>query len=1017
MKNLTFTQAVTGTIVFCILSTATPVWAQLTAYNNYDSGISPWSYTLSTSYTYNHPTNGGSVSWVSDGSTPGGAFPAGNSAFGGCARFVPLAGIYHHDYDSVIWNDAEGTWECWIAPAWNGENQGGNNPDAGYQDLLIGDGVDEWNCTQGFNLFLFDNADPPTPGYQFFLSYKEVGGTQVNYDNYALGNTLDWIAGQWHHICVSWDASEIMVGIDGLIFYQSAPVTGNGYNYYNGGYMFEMGRASGPTECFDGWVDDIAVWNEARYTGYTGTYPVPTLPAQYSPQPASNPKPWDNEKGIHRFTDLSWTSVPGMITHKVYFDTTEINVQNRTVTPIIVTAPDSNCPVPLDYLTPKTTYYWAVDEIDSAANTYTGNVWKFTTERKAIPALIGDLGRDYKVDFKDIAIFASQYLDDISPWDLLCSELDNAVIVDNKDFALLANNFSESDIPLGFKVLGTIVPPEYESPPTYGFTEVPPSTHTDYYRATPEELTRGYLVYVKNYLDNIYPVTTPQSLEVTSQLSAFSAPGEYEPVTFTIYSMNDMDDVSVTVSNLTGPAGAVIESSNIEVRSVRCWPRLHWTNPASYQYMIRPWFLEKRDTLDIPANNSKRYWITVWVPADAKAGSYNGTVSINVSNRANYSLSLSLDVLDIQLLTPPTQQCIYYHLADETNPVSYQPYPDEYYYKEVINMKEHLLNGVMVMIPVDFSGHMEGSEAVYDLDPIAPFMDSCTQAGFDSVIWNMTISQFLDGPSGNYGVNIRGFVDSCLARSWDVPILSYGDESDATGGEATVNAWLSISKSYVPEAKTYTTIVYPWNSELFEPHLDIRAFALPDWRVVEPTRIAGKKLWQYSGAGEDTKQGRFYRGIWGKVLGLEGMLDWLYFHLYYYDKLYDDLAKLAVHGANGPTMRGYVFPGQDGPLPSPAWEGLREGAEDDKYLYTLAALIKKANDSGDPTAIALAASAQSYLDSLYDQVDDIPEYVMGGTFPHVAVCNTITDLDFFDDFRLVIAGHIEAITDALNAMP
>jgi hypothetical protein len=567
-------------------------------------------------------------------------------------------------------------------------------------------------------------------------------------------------------------------------------------------------------------------------------------------------------------------------------------------------------------------------------------------------------------------------------------------------------SYSADDRPAGFKVLGTAVPEEYMSPPTYGLTEQAPETHTNAYKASAKEKTRGYVIYNKNYLESVYPRTTPQSTEVTDKLSIFSAAGEYEPITFTIFAFKKMTDVSVTVSDLKGPAGSVIKASNVDVRSVRCWPRRIWHQRG--EYIQAPWFLEKRPKIDINMGSSKRYWMTVWVPKGTAPGVYKGSVKVKVGNCDDYDLSLNVDVLDIKLMTPPTKQCIYYHMQDELNPVQYQPYSDlGYYYKDAVNMKEHGLNGIFMMIPVEFSGHMEGDKAVFDLDPLAPFIGPCMDVGLDTIIFNMTLSQILPsgtGPSKNYGVNIRGFVDSYLARGWKMPILSYGDEADAGDTWPRYLNEMKISKSYVPEAKTYTTVVYPWNADKFEPYLDIRAHALPDLRVISPARVAGRELWQYSGAHEDAKQGRFYRGVWGSMLGLDGMLDWLYFLLYDKDAYFDDLGGGGPSG--GPNHRGYVVPTPDGPLPSPAWEGLREGTEDGKYLYTLKELIVKGNNSGNPEIHALASKAQTYIFSIYDQVNDIPEYVLNATFPHRVVSATITDIKFFDDFRYASAQYI-----------
>jgi len=65
----------------------------------------------------------------------------------------------------------------------------------------------------------------------------------------------------------------------------------------------------------------------------------------------------------------------------------------------------------------------------------------------------------------------------------------------------------------------------------------------------------------------------------------------------------------------------------------------------------------------------------------------------------------------------------------------------------------------------------------------------------------------------------------------------------------------------------------------------------------------------------------------------------------------------------------YVKPAPDGPVPTCAWEGVREGIDDARYAFTLQELIKEAKASGKPAAIAEADRAQRDLD---DVMADVP---------------------------------------------
>lgn len=1118
LKNLVFDRAILIVCTIFVLATTPAVLARITAYNNYDTATSPWYYTIEPLYEYNEQLGSGG-SFVHNPTGNGYGYPAGNSAFGGCVETNPPMVVYHVNYgETTVITGDEGTIEVWFAPPWNGENQGGNHPNGTYGGDIFIFGPSEWSGP--FNVFFFDNGVGSSPGYQIFLYWAD-GVQTFTIENWSQGNTMDWTLGSWHHICVSWDTSTIMLGLDGNVVGEVARTDPGALPDQVAGYFFGRNTAGGPTNCADGWFDDLTISNHPKYTTAAGGYIMPTNPQMadpiylaYAPEPndlainiskytdlkwqggldvvthkvyldsvennvenrlgtpvivnepdsncmppislalgqtyywvvdevdssavtrqgnlwqftvetgnAVKPSPYNDQMDVYRDTNLSWQLAPSTVTNMIYFDSNENLVQNRSVTPVIVSAPDCNCPVSYEYLESNTVYYWAVDSVDDIATTHSGDIWKFTTERKAKPPLMGDLGKDCKVDFKDIAIYINQYLEDISPWDLLCAELNNKKVVDNRDYAMLANNFAESDIPLGFKVLGTIVPPEYD-PPTIpgGFIEQDPDTYTGYYRPTAEETARGYLVYVKNYLDYIYPVTTPQHTEITNQLTAFSAPGEYEPVTFTIFSISDLNDVSITVSDLTGPADSSIESRNIDVRSVRCWPRRVWENPPVNKYIISPWFLEKRDPLDIDSGMSKRFWITLWIPADTVAGTYNGTVTINALKGgvpSNYVLDIELDVLGIELMTPPTLHGMYYHMVDMATPEPHPAYSDEYLYKEVMNMREHGMNNIFVMVFPDITSSIQGPNVVFDLDPVDSFIEDYHDAGFRDVIWNTNINSFLPTWSGgigagSYSANVKGFHDQLVANGWSRPVASTMDETDATGNHDITNQFLSQLKSAVPEMKTYTTIVYPENSELFEPYLDIRAFSsYADGTLSEPTKAAQKELWMYSGPGEKgSKANRFYRGFWANAIELDGVQAWVYFLLYEYDKLFNDLGGGA---SGGPNHRGWVLPAPDGPLPCPEWECAREGIEDGKYIYTLETLIKQANDSGDPTLITLAANAQSYLDSVFAGIDTSPAADLS-VFPCTREAN-LKSLDFHDDARVAMAAHIQAISDALAALP
>ena len=70
-------------------------------------------------------------------------------------------------------------------------------------------------------------------------------------------------------------------------------------------------------------------------------------------------------------------------------------------------------------------------------------------------------------------------------------------------------------------------------PSTY--EEIPFVETADEPALTPAEKERGYLLFHRPITDPVYPNSKPRDPERLEKLVAFAAPGEFEPLTFSIY--------------------------------------------------------------------------------------------------------------------------------------------------------------------------------------------------------------------------------------------------------------------------------------------------------------------------------------------------------------------------------------------------------------------------------------------------------------------------------------------------
>ncbi len=157
---------------------------------------------------------------------------------------------------------------------------------------------------------------------------------------------------------------------------------------------------------------------------------------------------------------------------------------------------------------------------------------------------------------------------------------------------------------------------------------------------------RGYVITARPYLDLVFPDAIPAAADVVSELRVAAARGEYEPVTFSVHAFRDLGPVRVSVSDLTGGAGA-IGNGAIDVAAVAC--RNLRTSFRGSVYMRAPTLLEAVSEVEVPAGRTQQFWLTIHVPPDTPAGEYAGTITVAPQDAAPSPLALILRVHPFEL--------------------------------------------------------------------------------------------------------------------------------------------------------------------------------------------------------------------------------------------------------------------------------------------------------------------------------------------------------------------------------
>jgi len=174
--------------------------------------------------------------------------------------------------------------------------------------------------------------------------------------------------------------------------------------------------------------------------------------------------------------------------------------------------------------------------------------------------------------------------------------------------------------------------------------------HRGNYRPNPAERKRGYVLFRRPWMQAVQHDCRPSAAEVEVDLSTFATPGEYEPLSFSVWPLRDLLRVAVTVSDLKGEADAVIPAGAVRVWYLQHRP-VRRARPCT-AYWIRGTFLPDWKTRTLYKDIAQRCWLSVRVPDDAKPGLYKGRVRITSADAPAAELALAMRVLPFKLVRP-----------------------------------------------------------------------------------------------------------------------------------------------------------------------------------------------------------------------------------------------------------------------------------------------------------------------------------------------------------------------------
>ena len=503
-----------------------------------------------------------------------------------------------------------------------------------------------------------------------------------------------------------------------------------------------------------------------------------------------------------------------------------------------------------------------------------------------------------------------------------------------------------------------------------------------------------YVLYARSWLEHVLPDTVPEPGEITDALWTFATPGEYEPLTFAIYARRSLSDVVVSVTDLilsspefprvslsSPTASSVIPASELDLRAVRVVTKRFHSHSAPDETELVPEILDYNTPQDIPAESSKQYWLILHVPPEAPPGDYHGTVTIAPANAPTATLHLTLTVLPFTLQESPTRSHgIAYRPLTSFDGVPLPGDPYVYMRQDLADLRAHGIDAGSVYTSVSVT-LTDGGEVAVDYTGFERTMDLLVEMGFDGPAhWRgiyrlprdlQALGVPTDTLEATYVDVVRTVLEKAEEKGWPEIYFLPVDEPFGDPEKEAEFYWLAPLIKQVPGALVEVSLdgaeTLPPEAD---PFTDVRYYSgwtVDAWLPVHPfeeiaadAAASGDRLGYYyntrkMGGRPEFSRVTFGLYAWNSPFPEQGV--WTY--QAFIGDPYDD-----TDGPTGDLAYAYPDPERNyaPTLPTLRWEGVREGIDDLRYLYTLEQAIEAAE--GDPAKAEAVAAARALLDSL-----------------------------------------------------
>ena len=478
---------------------------------------------------------------------------------------------------------------------------------------------------------------------------------------------------------------------------------------------------------------------------------------------------------------------------------------------------------------------------------------------------------------------------------------------------------------------------------------------------TSQDKSIGYILFSRSPLEYVFPGSRPKESEMIDHLVVRVVRNEFEPVTFSLYPLQNLGTVKISVTDLKS-GKEIISKNKIKVACLELIQETMGLPEGKFLYL--PTLIRPGNQVKVERDKCQRFWLTIRIDNNVLPGIYKGKITISPQNGLETSLPLEATVVPISLEDIPGIDyfmMMTYEFTELTMPWSREDKEKIYQSACAIlkDYKEHGMTTLCLHSPFVLVTKEDGTP---NLEDIFAALRAAKEMGFKRrIIWYM--GHLIQTSKPKHPGSIMSFDEGIHLSRLKYIVETVSQYAKEHGCPEVIflpidepdDSYQDFQHRRQAITPVLLKVIKDSGAQNMLTNGDYKQFRPVDYLCsgkmnkedLDAAHKSGSVYWLYNND-VTTKclnpaYARYIYGYYTWMNNIDGMSSWTFQNT--------QNARGLPRRVDGPGNDIYLaYPDPNGPIATLKWEAIREGIDDHKLLYQLVKRIKKLEEKGIDTS-------------------------------------------------------------------